>query len=50
MIILYLVVLGLAIILFMILGGRNRRRKNQKEFPPTQATTRPEQGRAPGED
>lgn len=50
MIIIYLFVLGLAIVLFMVLGGRNRRRKRQSEEPVVSVTNEPHIGRAPGED
>jgi hypothetical protein len=50
MIILYLFVLGLAIVIFMVIGGRNRKRKNQSEEPVVNVTNEPHIGRAPGED
>ena len=50
MIILYLFVLGLAIVIFMILIGRSRRRKRQNAEPVMHLTNEPHVGRAPGED
>ena len=50
MIFVYLFILGLAIVLFMIFGGRNRRRKNQNAEPVVHVTNEPHVGRAPGED
>jgi hypothetical protein len=50
MIIIYLLVLGLAIVIFMVVGGRNRKRKNQSEVPVVHVTNEPHVGRAPGED
>lgn len=50
MIFIYLFILGLAIVLFMVFGGRNRRRKNQSGEPVVHVTNEPHVGRAPGED
>jgi hypothetical protein len=50
MIILYLFVLGLAVVIFMVLGGRSRRRKRQNAEPVINLTNEPHVGRAPGED
>lgn len=50
MVIVFLFVLGLAIVLFVIFGGRNRRRKNQNAEPVASVTNEPHVGRAPGED
>jgi hypothetical protein len=50
MIILYLFVLGLAIVIFMALVGRSRRRKRQNAEPVMHLTNEPHVGRAPGED
>jgi hypothetical protein len=50
MIIVFLFVLALAIVLFTVLGGRNRRRKHQNAEPVINVTNEPHVGRAPGED
>jgi hypothetical protein len=50
MILIYLFVLGLAIVLFIVLGGWNRRRKRQNANPVIHVTNEPHVGRAPGED
>lgn len=50
MIFIYLFVLGLAIVIFMVIGGRNRRRKHQSAEPVINVTNEPHVGRAPGED
>jgi hypothetical protein len=50
MIFIYLFVLGLAIVLFIVFGGWNRRRKHQNAEPIVHVTNEPHTGRAPGED
>jgi hypothetical protein len=50
MVIVFLFVLGLAIVLFTVLGGRNRKRKRQNAQPVVNVTDEPHVGRAPGED
>ncbi|MEO6817409.1 MAG: hypothetical protein ABI177_11990 [Edaphobacter sp.] len=50
MIIVFLLVLGLAVVLFTVLGGRNRKRKRQNAEPVINITNEPHVGRAPGED
>jgi len=50
MIILYLFVLVVVLAIFMLLGGRSRRRKRQSAEPVINITNEPHVGRAPGED
>lgn len=50
MIFIFLFVLGLAIVIFMVIGGRERFRKRQNPTPVVHLTDKPPVGRAPGED
>ncbi|WP_188555082.1 hypothetical protein [Edaphobacter dinghuensis] len=50
MILVFLFVLALAIVLFTVLGGRNRRRKHQNPESVVNVTNTPHVGRAPDDD